>query len=145
MSAERTPGFVVESRNLAGQVTAIGHAGPFTVVIDRPRGVGGGGMGFNGAQLLYLSVAGCISNDLFREAAKRGITLSLVRVRVTGDFTGEPAVSTDIDYEVEIEGEASEADLRALVEEVDRIGEIPNTLRRPTRVRLGSTTVRSTS
>ena len=32
--------------------TAIGSAGPFTLVIDRPTAVGGGGRGFNGGQLL---------------------------------------------------------------------------------------------
>ncbi len=58
----------VETRNVDGQVTSLGSAEPFTLVVDRPTEGGGGGLGFNGGQLLYLAVAGCISNDLFREA-----------------------------------------------------------------------------
>jgi len=55
----------VETRNVDGKVTSLGSGEPFTLVVDRPTE--GGGLGFNGGQLLYLAVAGCISNDLFRE------------------------------------------------------------------------------
>ena len=126
----------VETRNLDGQVTALGTAEQFTLVVDRPTEGGGGGLGFNGGQLLYLAVAGCISNDLFREARAEGIELSSVRVKVGGDFVGEPAVSDEILYEVEIEGDAPQQRLRVLVDHVDEIAEIPNSLRRGTRVRL---------
>jgi uncharacterized OsmC-like protein len=129
--------FEVEVRTLAGSPTGIGSAGPYTLVVDRPAEAGGGGLGFNGGQLLYLAVAGCVSNDLFREAAAAGIALSRVRVSVHGDFTGDPAVSTSIDYDVEIEGDAPRERLRELVEHVDRIAEIPNSLRDGTDVRLG--------
>ena len=126
----------VETRNLDGQVTALGTAEQFTLVVDRPTEGGGGGLGFNGGQLLYLAVAGCISNDLFREARVEGIELSSVRVKVGGDFVGEPAVSDEILYEVEVEGDAPQERLRVLVDHVDEIAEIPNSLRRGTRVRL---------
>ena len=126
----------VETQNVNGQVTALGSAGPFTLVVDRPVEGGGGGLGFNGGQLLYLAVAGCISNDLFRDARAAGIKLSRVRVKVDGDFVGEPAVSDEIRYEVEIAGDAPENQLRALVDQVDEIAEIPNSLRQGTRVRL---------
>ena len=88
----------VETRNVAGRVTAVGSAGPYTLVVDRPHGAGGGGLGFNGGQLLYLAIAGCVSNDLFREAQSRGIELTSVRVVVQGDFTGNPQVSTPVEY-----------------------------------------------
>jgi putative redox protein len=55
---------------------------------------------------------------------------------VRGDFTGDPAVSTEITYEVDVEGDAPAERLRALVEDVDRIAEIPNSLRGGTRVQL---------
>ena len=131
----------VETRNVDRQVTALGTAEQFTLVVDRPIEGGGGGLGFNGGQLLYLAIAGCISNDLFREARASGIELSHVRVRVTGEFVGEPAVSNDIQYEVEVEGDAPEDRLRSLVAHVDAIAEIPNTLRQTTRVRLSHTKV----
>ena len=126
----------VETRNVDGQVTSLGSAGPFSLVVDRPTEGGGGGLGFNGGQLLYLAVAGCISNDLFRDARAAGIELSSVRVRVSGDFVGEPAVSDEIRYEVEVAGNVPEDRLRALVDQVDEVAEIPNSLRRGTNVRL---------
>lgn len=134
--------FEVELRNVDGSTTALGSAGPHSVVVDRATSEGGGGRGFNGGQLLHLAVAGCISNDLFREAAARGVELTRVVVRVDGDFDGDPAVSTGISYAVEIEGSATEGELRSLVDHVDGIAEIPNSLRRGTAVRLDSTTVK---
>jgi uncharacterized OsmC-like protein len=106
--------------------------------VDRPVEAGGGGRGFNGGQLLNLAVAGCISNDLFREAARSDLDLRRVLVRVVSDYVGDPAVSTPIEYEVELEGNASEDALRELARRVDQIAEIPNSLRRGTEVRLSS-------
>ncbi|HEX6709529.1 MAG TPA: OsmC family protein [Rubrobacter sp.] len=126
----------VETRNVDGQVTSLGTAETFTLVVDRPTEGGGGGLGFNGGQLLYLAVAGCISNDLFREARDADIELSTVRVKVGGDFVGEPAVSDEIQYEVEVAGNAPEDQLRALIDRVDEIAEIPNSLRQGTHVSL---------
>src|SRR5690242_21806347 len=100
-------GFEVEVRNVDGAVTALGTAGPHTVVVDRPVEAGGGGHGFNGGQLLHLAVAGCVSNDLFREAAARGLTIRRVVVHVDGGYAGDPAVSTGITYRVEVDGEGS--------------------------------------
>jgi hypothetical protein len=77
-----------------------------------------------------------VSNDLFREAASVGVTLERVVVRVTGDFVGSPAVSTDVAYDVEISGSGSPEQLRELVQHVDRIAEIPNSLRSGTSVEL---------
>jgi putative redox protein len=128
--------FEVETRSLPGVPTAVGSAEGFTLIVDRPADAGGGGLGFNGGQLLYLAIAGCISNDLFREARGEGIELTSVRVRVRGDFSGDPAVSEAVEYEVELEGDAPRERLDELVERVDRIAEIPNSLRNGTAVEL---------
>jgi uncharacterized OsmC-like protein len=133
--------FEVEVRNVAGEATAVGNAGPYTLVVDRPGDVGGRGLGFNGGQLLYLAVAGCVSNDLFREARAEAIELDRVRVRVRGEFSGDPAVSSEVEYDVEIEGDATHDRLEALIRRVDEIAEIPNSLRRGTAVRLGAVRV----
>jgi putative redox protein len=137
--------FEVEVRNVDGAVTALGAAGSFTLVVDSPAEAGGGGRGFNGGQLLHLAVAGCVSNDLFREAAKRGITLTRVAVTVDGGYGGEPATSTGISYSVEVAGQAPEPDLAALVSHVDVIAEIPNSLRQGTPVTLDRITVSGTA
>lgn len=128
--------FEVEFRNIAGEATAIGSAGPYTLVVDRPADGGGRGLGFNGGQLLYLAVGGCVSNDLFREAAALDIRLDAVRVVVRGNFSGDPVVSEPISYDVELSGDAAPEQLRALVEHVDAIAEIPNSVRRGTEIRI---------
>lgn len=130
------PGYEVETVSVDGGTTALGSGGPFTLVVDRPIEGGGGGKGFSGGQLLNLAVAGCISNDLFREAARAGIALRRVRVTANADYLGDPAVSTPIEYGVELEGEGPEEALRELIRHVDGIAEIPNTIRRGTEVRL---------
>src|SRR5436190_22440565 len=122
--------FKVEFRNVGGEAAAIGSAGPYTLVVDRPADAGGRGLGFNGGQLLYLAIGGCVSNDLFREATARGIRLTTVRVVVRGDFSGDPAVSGPVVYDVELAGEASPDQLEELVAHVDAIAEIPNSVRR---------------
>jgi putative redox protein len=76
-----------------------------------------------------------------RDARAAGIDLRRVRVKVSGDFVGEPAVSEEIRYEVEVAGNAPEEALRELIESVDEIAGIPNSLRQGTRVRLVKTTV----
>jgi putative redox protein len=140
---EAAMGFAVEVRNVDGAVTALGAAGPHTLVVDSPAEADGGGRGFNGGQLLHLAVAGCVSNDLFREASRRGIELTRVVITADGEYTGNPAVSAGISYSVEIEGQAPEEDLRSLVRHVDEIAEIPNSLRQGTQVQLEHAVVRS--
>jgi uncharacterized OsmC-like protein len=133
--------FEVEVRNVSGRPLAVGSAGAHTLIVDRPADGGGDGLGFNGGELLYLAIAGCVSNDLFREARSQGIALDGVRVSVSGGFSGEPAVSGAVEYEVELSGAAPVERLRALVDQVDRIAEIPNSLRSGTQVRLRSARV----
>jgi putative redox protein len=135
----------VETVSVDGRVTAVGSAGPFTLVVDRPIDAGGGGQGFNGGQLLNLAVAGCISNDLFREAERAGIKLRRIRVTARSDYVGEPVVSTPIEYDVEVDGDASAEALRQLVQGVDQIAEIPNSLRLGTEVRLSSVQITRSS
>ena len=126
----------VELRTVDGGPTALGAAGPHTVVVDRPAHAGGDGRGFNGGQLLYLAIAGCYSNDLYREAAAKGIRLTRVAITVDGDFPGRGAASTPIEVDVEVAGEAPAEALGALLEEVDEIAEIPRSLRGTTPVQL---------
>jgi organic hydroperoxide reductase OsmC/OhrA len=134
-------GYDVETISVDGRTTALGSAGPFTLVVDRPVEAGGGGLGFNGGQLLNLAVAACISNDLFREAARVGIPLRRVRVKVRSDYVGDPAVSGPILYDVEVDADVQNERLVDLIRMVDRIAEIPSSLRNGTAVRLGDARV----
>jgi uncharacterized OsmC-like protein len=111
------------------------------VIIDRPSDGGGRDLGFNGGELLHLAVAGCVSNDLFREARAMGIELTRVAISASGEFTGTPQVSGGVGYSVEVWGNAPAEALRVLVDRVDRIAEIPNSLRQGTAVRLSDARV----
>jgi organic hydroperoxide reductase OsmC/OhrA len=128
----------VELRSLDGGPTAVASSGAYSVITDRPTAAGGRGLGFNGGQLLYAAIAGCYSNDLYREAVGLDIRLTRVAVDVDGDFPARGEPSAPITVDLEVEGEAPEERLRALVDLVDRIAEIPNSIRGTTPVTLGS-------
>ena len=126
----------IELRSLDGGPTAVASSGAYSVITDRPAAAGGRGLGFNGGQLLYAAIAGCYSNDLYREAATLGIALSRVAVAVDGDFPKRGEPSTPITVDLEVEGDATWTKLKELVELVDRIAEIPNSIRGATPVEL---------
>lgn len=132
----------VELRSVDGGPTAVASSGPFTLLTDRPAAGGGRGLGFSGGQLLYAAIAGCYSNDLYREAAALGIDVTRVAITVDGDFPKRGEPSTPITVDLEVEGNAPEDRLRELVELVDRIAEIPNSIRGTTPVTLGQVQVR---
>ena len=96
----------------------------------------GRGSSVNGGELLFAALATCFCNDVYREAAKRGIVIQDVRVEVTGTFgnPGEPA--RDISYRVEVSASASQAAIDDLVRTTDSVTEIQNTLRAGCEVRL---------
>ena len=83
--------FRVELRSVDGGPTGVASSGPHSVLTDRPAAAGGRGLGFNGGQLLYAAIAGCYSNDLYREAATLGIRLTRILVAVDGDFPARGA------------------------------------------------------
>jgi uncharacterized OsmC-like protein len=79
---------------------------------------------FTGAHLLHLAAAGCVLNDLYREAAALGVALAGVRVRAAGGFDGDWA-STGITYAVDLDSAAPPADLARLLDRVDEVAEVP--------------------
>jgi len=132
----------VRLRTVGDGPTALGEAGPFTLVTDRPTAAGGRGLGFNGGQLLYLSIAACWSNDLYREAATMGIELDGVEITVDGDFPARGSGSTPISVEVVVRSSAPEARVRALIAEVERVAEIPRAIRDATAIRVNASVER---
>jgi uncharacterized OsmC-like protein len=119
----------VRLRTVGEGPTALGEAGPFTLVTDRPTASGGGGLGFNGGQLLYMAIAACWSNDLYREAATMGIELDGVEITVDGDFPARGSGSTPIQVDVVVRSSASEERIGELIAEVERVAEIPRAIR----------------
>jgi uncharacterized OsmC-like protein len=119
----------VRLRTVGDGPTALGEAGPFTLVTDRPSAAGGGGLGFNGGQLFYLSIAACWSNDLYREAATMGIALDGIEVTVDGDFAARGSGSTPITVDLVVRSPAPADRIRELIAEVERVAEIPRAIR----------------
>jgi uncharacterized OsmC-like protein len=105
--------------------------------IDIPPKPSGFGSNVNGGELLFLALATCYCNDLYREAAKRHITVRNVQVQCQGTFGDAPGSGADnIIYKAIVEAEASEQDILELMRYTDTVAEIQNTLRRGTTVTL---------
>lgn len=92
---------------------------------------------FTGAHLLHLAAAGCVLNDVYREAERLGVAVAGVRVRAAGGFDPQTWASTGITYTVEVDGDASADEVDAVVAAVDAVAEIPRALR------AGATVVRA--
>jgi uncharacterized OsmC-like protein len=94
-------------------------------VAPRPTG----GSSVSGGELLFLALATCYCNDLYREAGKWGIKVESVEVEVEGDFetAGKPA--SNIVYRAKVNADASAEKIRELMLHTDTVVEIQNTLR----------------
>ena len=84
---------------------------------------------FTGAHLLHLAAAGCVLNDIYREATELGIELHGVRVHAVGDFDTDTWASTGISYSVQVSSPATPDELAHLLDVVDDVAEIPRAIR----------------
>jgi len=84
---------------------------------------------FTGGHLLHLAAAGCVLNDLYREAAALGIELTGARVTAAGGFDPATWQSPGIDYSAEVSSDAPADQLDHLVQVVDQVAEIPRAIR----------------
>ncbi len=101
----------------------------------------GRGVSVNGGELLFLALATCFCNDIYREAGKRKMNIISVDVKVTGEFGSEGEPARNISYSVTIEAPAhSEEEIQMLIRETDRVAEIQNTIRKGVDVNLITTT-----
>ena len=89
----------------------------------------GFGSSANGGELLFLALATCYCNDLYREANKRNIRIHSVEVEVTGEFGGEGEPARDIRYHARVAANAPKEAIEALMRHTDTVAEIQNTLR----------------
>jgi uncharacterized OsmC-like protein len=90
---------------------------------------------FTGGHLLNLAAAGCVLNDVYREAAALGIEVNGVRVTASGGFDTATWQSTGIGYSVEVSSDAAADRLAHLLEVVDQVAEIPRAIRAGASVR----------
>ena len=92
------------------------------------------GSSVNGGELLFLALATCYCNDLYREARKRGVEVKNVQVEVSGEFTSEGGSASEVRYRAYVEAKAPREEILALMQATDAVAEIQNTLRTPTAV-----------
>ena len=83
---------------------------------------------------MFLALATCYCNDIYREAAKRNIKVERVEVNVEGDFGAEGEPSKNVTYHAKVFANASEDKIREMMKFTDRVAEIQNTLRNGTPV-----------
>jgi uncharacterized OsmC-like protein len=88
-----------------------------------------GGSSVSGGELLFLALATCYCNDIYREAAQRDIRVESVEVEVTGDFEAEGKPASNIVYRAKIKANASNDEIRELMSHTDLVAEIQNTVR----------------
>lgn len=84
---------------------------------------------FTGAHLLHLAAAGCVLNDVYREAERLGLVVRGVRVTASGGYDTDTWQSTGIGYVVDVDSPASADDLDAVLEAVDSVAEVPKAIR----------------
>ena len=106
--------------------------------IDIPPKANGYGSSANGGELLFLALATCYCNDIYREAAKRNIKVEKVEVEVSGDFGAEGEPAKNVTYRAKVHAQGMEEEIQILMNETDKVAEIQNTLRVLTPVTLSN-------
>lgn len=129
----------VENSKDNHQVTLQTNNNVHSIVIP-PKSTGYGSSA-NGGELLFLALASCYCNDIYREAAKRNIKVDRVEVEVSGDFSAEGEAAKNVTYHAKVFSNASEEEVRELMKFTDTVAEIQNTLRVGTPVILGDVEV----
>lgn len=109
--------------------------------IEIPPKSSGLGSSANGGELLFLALATCYCNDIYREAAKRNIQVEKVEVEVNGDFGAEGEPAKNVTYKAKVYAKGTEEEIRTLMEHTDTVAEIQNTLRAGTEVKLSEINV----
>jgi uncharacterized OsmC-like protein len=109
------------------QVTLQTNDNVHSIVIP-PKSTGYGSSA-NGGELLFLALATCYCNDIYREAAKRNIKVERVEVNVEGEFGTEGEHAKSVTYRAKVFAQAGEEEIREMMEFTDTVAEIQNTLR----------------
>lgn len=117
----------VENSKDKHQVTLQTNDNVHSIVIP-PKSTGYGSSA-NGGELLFLALATCYCNDIYREAAKRNIQVERVEVDVDGDFGAEGEPARNVTYRAKVFAQASEDEIREMMKFTDTVAEIQNTLR----------------
>jgi uncharacterized OsmC-like protein len=102
--------------------------------LNIPPKAAGYGSSANGGELLFLALASCYCNDIYREAAKRNIKVERVEVAVEGDFGAEGEPAQSVTYRAKVFAHGNEDEIREMMRFTDAVAEIQNTMRTGTPV-----------
>lgn len=125
-------------QNSKGSHQVVLKTGDHAHSIAIPTKSTGYGSSTNGGELLFLALATCYCNDIYREAAKRGIQVDYVEVQVNGEFGAEGEPAKNVAYQAKVAANAREEEILDLMRFTDHMAEIQNTLRIETPVVLSS-------
>lgn len=120
--------------NQSGRNTVDLQTGEHKHALAIPTKANGCGSSVNGGELLFLALATCYCNDIYREAGKRGIEITCVEVKVTGEFGNEGEAAREVRYSASVDAKAPREAILDLMLHTDSVAEIHNTLRRPSTV-----------
>ncbi len=121
----------VSLRSVPGTQAAMGWAGGHTLVIDRPEGRAGGmGLGFNGGQMIALSIGGCFCNDLRYIAEQQGVDITSIAVDVSIELDGSPLLVTSARLAVTVEVADPATDVSELIRLAEADSTVTNSVRR---------------
>ncbi len=126
----------VDNSNGRHEITLSTNTNSHSITI--PPRLSGYGSSANGGELLFLALATCYCNDIYREAAKRGIQVERVEAEVEGEFGAEGEPAENVTYRARVTAHAPQDAIRDLVRHTDIAAEIQNALRRATPVSLSS-------
>jgi len=101
----------------------------------------GCGSSVNGGELLLLALATCYCNDVYREAARRGIAIDSIEVTAEADFPAEGRPAENIRYHARVASRASEREIRELLRHADEVAEIQRTIRAGVPIELESVAI----
>jgi organic hydroperoxide reductase OsmC/OhrA len=125
----------IQNRSQENQVTVTTQGNSKSISI--PAKAHGKGSSVNGGELLFLALATCFCNDIYREATKRKMNVISVDVTVNGEFGQEGEPGSNIVYKTKIVAPShTQQEIDELISYVDSIAEIHNTLRKGATVTL---------
>ena len=109
--------------------------------ISIPPKENGYGSSTNGGEMLFLALATCFTNDIYRESNYMNIKVDEVSSEVTGEFGSKSgSIAENVVYNVQVKADTSEKDIEKLIRYTDTVSEIQNTLRKGIEVKLGKIT-----
>jgi organic hydroperoxide reductase OsmC/OhrA len=88
------------------------------------------GLGFNGGQMIALSIGGCFCNDLRYIAERRGVEIASIAVDVAIELDGSPLLVTGAKLTVTVEATDFSTDVAALIRLAEADSTVTNSVRR---------------